>query len=628
MRKGVVGDGLFFYGEDFSHVRNSGFVDYERWPDEADRIAAAMSRTMESRGPDEGGVYKHTHAYLIHRRLSVVDPEHGKQPMRYAAGEFGFSLVYNGELYNTKEIKDELISLGHRFAEQSDTEVLLHAYVQWGEDCLERLNGIYAFAVWDERRQSLFLARDRMGVKPLFFFPTERGLLFASQLKTLLEHPAVKPEVDQDGLRELFFVGPGRSGGCGVFKGVKELKPAQCAVFDRAGLRLRTYWSLKAREHTDDLKETIQKTRDLIVDAVRRQLVSDVPLCCFLSGGLDSSIISKIAADQYREEGRRLTTYSVDYADNEKYFQSSVFQPNSDSAYIAIMSRAIGSRQMGVTLDNISLAEALPEAAVARDLPGMADIDSSLLLFCREIKREFTVGISGECADEVFGGYPWYHNREILFEDCFPWSRSLDARHRILRPGVVTGGDEYVRERYLETVRETDSLPTDSPLEKRMREMSMLNLHWFMQTLLDRKDRMSMASGLEVRVPFCDHRIVEYAYNMPWEYKALQGREKGIVRAAMEGLLPEEIVWRKKSPYPKTHNPIFLEQVRAMVRRIRNDKDSVVAQMIDWAGVEELTAHPDQLRSPWYGQLMRVPQILAYLVQLDAWFKAFRVTIV
>ncbi|MDD4715968.1 MAG: asparagine synthase (glutamine-hydrolyzing) [Oscillospiraceae bacterium] len=606
----------------------AGFVDYERWPENADQIAAAMSRTLESRGPDEGGVYKHTHAYLIHRRLSVVDPDHGKQPMRLADGEWGITLAYNGELYNTQELKKELLDLGHRFSERSDTEVLLHAYAEWGADCLKRLNGIYAFAVWDEKKQSLFLARDRMGVKPLFFFRTENGLLFASQLKTLLEHPAVKPEVDEDGLRELFFVGPGRSGGCGVFKGVEELKPAQCALLDRDGLKVWEYWSLNAREHTDNLAETIAKTRWLIADAIQRQLVSDVPLCCFLSGGLDSSIISKVASDQYRERGETLSTYSVDYQDNDRYFKKSMFQPDSDNRYIDIMAEYISSSHTRVTLDNISLARALPAAAAARDLPGMADIDSSLLLFCREIKKNFTVGVSGECADEVFGGYPWYHSREILFEDCFPWSRSLDARHKILRPGVLAGGDEYVREKYLATVRSTDSLPTDSPLQKRMREMSMLNLRWFMQTLLDRKDRMSMAAGLEVRVPFCDHRIVEYAYNMPWEFKALYGREKGIVRAAVSDLLPEKIVWRKKSPYPKTHNPIFLAEVLKMVRQIQANPDSVVSQFIDWTGVEEMVEHPDELTSPWYGQLMRVPQILAYIVQLDAWFQTFHVSVV
>lgn len=606
----------------------AGWIDYQEDLKEQGKVASDMSETLKDRGPDAGGIYAESSALLIHRRLIVIDPENGKQPMTETFEGRTFTLIYNGELYNTEDIRAELLEKGHRFRGHSDTEVLLHAFMEWEEDCFSRFNGIFAFAVWEHDRKKLWLVRDRMGVKPLFFYPYSGGLLFGSTIRTLLANPLVKPHIAEEGLKEIFLLGPGRTGGNGIIKGVRELKPGEYAVFDRDGLRVRKYWMLKAREHTDSLDATVEKTRFLITDSIQKQLVSDVPLCCFLSGGLDSSIISKIASDHYRENGNTLTTYSVDYTDNDKYFTKSVFQPGADMEYIGIMVDAIESDHRPVILDNAALAAALPEASVARNLPGMADIDSSLLLFCREIKKDFTVALSGECADELFGGYPWYHNREILFDDCFPWSRSLDARKKVIRPGLFSDPDDFVYQRYADTVNSTDTLAGDSREEARMRQMFMLNLYWFMQTLLDRKDRMSMACGLEVRVPFCDHRIVEYAYNMPWHMKSLEGREKGIVRQAMEGILPERILWRKKSPYPKTHNPLFMRLVSEGVEKIRKDPSSPINQLIDWEGVADIREHPERLTSPWYGQLMGAPQVLAYLIQMDTWFREFHISIV
>ena len=544
-------------------------------------------------------------------------------------GQESYTLVYNGELYNTEDLRRELLAQGYTFQGHSDTEVLLTAYIHWGESCVEKLNGIFAFAVWDQALHRLFIARDRIGVKPLFYYAYKGGLLFASEIKALLANPIVKPQIDEQGLNEIFFIGPGRSGGFGVFKNVRELLPGECAVYKNGILKKRRYFTLQAREHTDNEAQTIEKTRFLLTDSIRRQLVSDVPLCCFLSGGLDSSIISKTAADYYKETGKGpLPTYSVDYIDNEKYFTKSLFQPNADNVYIRMMCEHIGSQHREVVLDNQKLFEALLPAVEARDLPAMVDVDSSLLLFCKAVKENFTVALSGECADELFGGYPWYHNREILFEECFPWSRSLDIRRSILKPGLLKNGEAYVHDRYMDTVRQTDKLPTDSPLEARMKEMFMLNFHWFMQGLLDRKDRMSMYSGLEVRVPFCDYRIVEYAYNMPWSLKALHGREKGILRTAMSDLLPYDIVWRKKSPYPKTHNPLYMQLVSEGAKKVLRDKKSVLNQFLDEKGVLEIIEHPEEIRSPWYGQLMRAPQILAYIIELDHWFKTYHVEIV
>lgn len=604
----------------------AGWIDYQNidFREESDHLER-MSAALERRGPDARGEYIGNNAALLHRRLIVIDPEGGAQPMSVTVNGETYTMVYNGELYNTEELRSELKAAGHVFLGRSDTEVLLLSYAEWGKDCLEKLNGIYAFAVWEERANRLFAARDRVGVKPFFYACYEGGMVFASEIKALFESGQIIPELDADGWRQLLFIGPGRSGGSGVLKGVEELLPGEYLYFDRGGIQKELYWRLVSKEHLDNPVVTVERTKDLIYDAVTRQLVSDVPLACFLSGGLDSSIISMIAAKKYKREGLQLTTYSVDYKDNDKYFVKNSFQPDADNQYISTMSEFIGSNHINIALDSLEVAKSLDEAQDARGLPGMADIDSSLLLFCREIKKHNTVCVSGECADEIFGGYPWYHNREILFTPTFPWSNSVALREKLFNPPFNAGGVEFVDYHYQKTVKAADVSGVTDPYERRMREMFQLNFYWFMQTLLDRKDRMSMYSGLEVRVPFCDHRLVEYAYNMPWKYKALYGREKGVVREAFKDMLPDEIVWRKKSPYPKTFNPVFLSYVKERATKLVYNKTSPLYGLVNKKFFDELETV--DMPAPWYGQLMRLPQIYAYLIQLDGFLKAFHIEI-
>ena len=402
------------------------------------------------------------------------------------------------------------------------------------------MKGIFAYAVRADDTKELFLCRDRIGVKPLYFTYKDGIFVFASRIKSLLLIPEVSADVDENGLNEIFMLGPAKPIGTAVFKDIQELPPAAYLKFSNGKYEIKEYWRLEAAEHTENESETIEHTHDLVTDAIRRQLVSDVPLCTFLSGGLDSSIISRVASDDYKCKGKTLDTYSVDYTDNDKYFKRSLFQPNKDSDFIDMISDYLGTDHKNIVLDNKDVAHALIESTYARNLPGFTDVDSSLLLFCREVKKEQTVALSGECADEIFGGYPWYHNKDILFEETFPWSRSTDVRQSILKDGLLPNGAEYAHQRYLETVAKTSYLDTDSRTERRMREMFRLNLDWFMQTLLVRKDVMSMESSLEVRVPFCDYRIVEYAYNMPWSIKSLDGRDKGVLRKALETELRNE----------------------------------------------------------------------------------------
>ncbi len=498
-----------------------------------------------------------------------------------------------------------------------------------GERCVDRLNGIFAFAVWDEQKQQLFMARDRLGVKPLFYTKQESRLLYGSEIKSLLAHPDVHPIVDQEGLSEVFGLGPSRTPGHGVFKGINELRPGHFLVFNRQGMRIQPYWKLESKEHEDDLQTTIEKVRSLTIDAVQRQLVSDVPVCTFLSGGLDSSFISSIAAEKYRKIGKQLNTYSVDYLGNEKFFKESEFQPNSDAKWIEIMVNFTKSNHQYVFLDNQELFTALRDAVISRDLPGMADVDSSLLLFSQEIKKNATVALSGECADEIFGGYPWFYRQADLESNTFPWLRSIEQREQILSPELrqQLQLSEYVDKRYQQTLAEVPQLQTESAQQHRMRELFYLNMTWFMATLLERKDRMTMATGLEVRVPFADHRLVEYAWNIPWEMKNLNHREKGLLRTALKGILPNEILYRKKSPYPKTHNPVYTKIVTNQMQEILLDSQSPILTLIDKSTVEQISKTTQKGSDPWFGQLMTGPQLLAYLIQVNIWLKEYHLSI-
>ena len=585
-----------------------------------------MLETMRRRGPDASGVNFVHGGCLLHARLVVIDPEGGRQPMTLHWGDEDYTIVYNGELYNTSQLRRDLEQLDHQFTGHSDTEVLLHAYAQWGAECLGRLNGIFAFAIWEKYRQRLFLARDKMGVKPLFFAQKNGGLIFASEMKTILMHPAIKPELDAEGAAQILLLGPGRVPGSGVLRNIQELEPGQCATYEDGKMNIYRYWKLLDREHNENFEETAEHVRALVLDAVLSQTVSDVPIGTFLSGGLDSSLITAICAKKLG--GKRLPTFSVDYIDSEKYFVPNKFQPNSDGEYIRLMQRTFRTNHHWCILSPDDLMAELEEATYARDLPGMADVDFSLLAFCRQIKPHVTVALSGECADEIFGGYPWYRDPDVRNRDGFPWAQNTAHRMGMLTPILKAklNGDDYVQSHYDQTCRESDILPGTTPTEVRMKQMMNLNLRWFMQTLLDRKDRMSMYSGLEVRVPFCDYRIAEYLYGVPWEYKDYHGKEKGLLRLAMEGRVPEEVLWRKKSPYPKTMDPRYLELVTERMNRLLEKKDAPLFQLVTREAVQQTLS--EEPVWPWYGQLMRRPQTIAYLLQINTWLEHYDVDLI
>lgn len=610
----------------------TGWIDFHNDIRKETTTIAKMADTLSKRGPDETNIWTETHVGFGHKRLVVVDPAGGKQPMQKEKSGHHYTICYNGELYNTEDIRKELLLKGYSFKGHSDTEVLLTAYVEWQENCVEYLNGIFAFAIWDERKQKLFIARDRLGVKPLFYSECGAGMVFGSELKALLAHPSIKAELDREGLAEIFGLGPSRSPGNGVFKGIKELRPGHVLSFDQNGLKVSRYWNVKSEKHQDTTDETIEKVRFLVTDAVTRQLVSDVPLCTFLSGGVDSSAITAIAAKQFGQDGKgHLHTYSIDYEGNDQFFKENEFQPNSDSTYIKKMVDEFQTIHHSCIITQDRLADYLTEAVHVRDLPGMADVDSSLLWFCREIKSDFVVSLSGECADEIFGGYPWFFREDDLNRSGFPWMRSTDQRQNLLQENWRSklNLSEYVLRKFKETAAETPRLVGENEQDAKRRELFYMNMVWFMTTLLDRKDRMSMGASLEVRVPFADHRLVEYVWNIPWEMKIFGHREKGLLRKALEGILPSEILYRKKSPYPKTHHPGYTKKVTNLLTEALRDKNSALHEFFDPTQLQKIIdTKGAAFTEPWYGQLMTGPQLLAHLLQIHIWFKDYNINIV
>lgn len=608
-----------------------GFANLKKDISEYRNVLNHMNKEITKRGPDEEGYYISKHVALGHKRLIVIDPEGGKQPMMESYEHGEYIIVYNGQIYNTKELRKKLKENGYEFNTHSDTEVLLKSYIHYGNEVVNHLNGIFAFVIWNIKKQELFLARDHFGVKPLFYTLKENTLIFASEIKALFKYPGIEKIIDSQGISELLGIGPAHTAGTTVFKDIYELKPAHFAIFNKSGLHIERYWRLESKEHTDNFKTTCEKVEYLLEDSITSQLVSDVPLCVFLSGGLDSSIIAKYASDYCKKQNLEpLSTFSIDYVDNDKNFVKSDFQPNSDNYYINLMTQNLYSKHTPIVIDTPELADYLEDAMIARDMPGMADIDSSLLLFCKHVKEKATVSLTGECADEIFGGYPWFFREDALKSQTFPWSIAIEERKTLLNPKIVDKIDlkEYIDFRYNESLNEVQLLETDTEETKEKRKISYLTLNWFMQTLLDRSDRAAMYNGFELRVPFCDYRLAQYVYNLPWEMKALNGREKGLLRHIAKKILPEEIAERKKSPYPKTHNPTYLARVKQMLSKIMEDKTAPINSLLNREYIFEiLNTDGKAFSRPWFGQLMTGPQLMAYLCQVNMWLERYQAKI-
>ena len=572
----------------------TGWVSFESDLTQQQKTIDAMTETMACRGPDGSGTFVRTHAALGHRRLAIIDIPGGAQPMSIGTPNGDIAMVYSGESYNFTELRGQLQALGHSFRTDSDTEVVLHGYLQWGDAVVDHLNGMFAFAIWDGRDDKLVMVRDRMGIKPFYYYPTRDGVLFGSEPKAILANPLARRAVDADGLRELFAIT--KAPGWSLWKDMEEVRPGTIVTLDRRGLRTRTYWRLDAQEHTDDQDTTIERVRELMTDIVDRQLISDVPRCVLLSGGLDSSAVTGLAAARLARDGEQLRTFSVDFLHQEESFVPDEMRDTPDSPFVREVAELVGSAHHDVMLDPAALTDPEVRRAVirARDIPaGLGDMDTSLYLLFKAIRAQSTVALSGESADEVFGGYRWFHDGSALNADTFPWlafdsSHTSDARFDMFDRGVREQLDipGYIDAQYRAAVAEVDHIDGASDLEQRMRTICHLHLTRFVRMLLDRKDRASMAVGLEVRVPFCDHRLVEYVYNTPWSLKTFDGREKSLLRHATKHVLPQSVVERVKSPYPSTQDPGYAAALQQQVKEILADGDDRVFGLIDRAFVQ------------------------------------------
>jgi asparagine synthase (glutamine-hydrolysing) len=607
----------------------AGWVDFVRDVAQEQDIARTMTTTMALRGPDAEGLWLAKHAALGHRRLSVIDLEGGCQPMVAEGGNGpGAAMTYSGETYNFRELREQLRSLGHDFRTSSDTEVVLHAYLEWGPECVFRLQGIYAFAIWDTREEELLLVRDRMGVKPLYYAPTPTGVLFGSEPKAILAHPDFQAVLDIDGLRDILSIAkvPGHA----IFRGVREVPPGCTVRVTRSGAVEQRYWQLSIGEHTDTLKQTIGTVREMLESIVTQQMVADVPLCTLLSGGLDSSSLTALAARASRGQGLgRIRSCSV--SDNDLDHRSDT-PANDDHVYARLLAEHVGSDHSELPLRAPDLLDTALRSAVlgAYDLPiAKGDEHASLHLLFGIVREHSTVALSGECGDEVFGGYRWQRERDTVLSSTFPWVHEGRHHYRgsevVFEPDLLAKLDlaAYERDCHSAAVAEIAACDhIDDPVEARFREVTYLALTRHAQVLFDRKDRMSMACGLEVRVPFADHRLVEYTFNVPWSMKSFDGREKSLLRAAMRDLLPMAVARRVKTPYPSTRDHTYDRVLRERLTDVIRSEQSPLAPLFS-AELKKASAETGAAALE-YGMSRAA---LETVLQLDAWLRRYDVKV-
>ncbi len=584
-------------------------------------ILKNMRESLYMRGDDDKGEYLSKHIGMSQTRLSIRDLENGMQPMTRIVSGHSYTIVYNGEIYQTDKLKSDLINKGYKFETTSDTEIILFAFIEYGVESVLKLNGIFAYAIWDDHNKRLYLFRDYLGVKPLFYTLENNSIVFSSEIKALFKHPMIIPKLDSHSFREIFGIFPARSEGDGIFKNIFEIKYGHYGIYDLNGFKQYRYWNLETKPHNKTYDETVDDIRKLITDAIEGQLISDVPVCSFLSGGLDSCIVTAVASNYLNKYNKTFNTFSFDFEGNDKYFESNSFQPEQDRKYVDKMIELYPVNHTYLSCSDDDLIESLYKSVDAKDLPGMADIDGSMLYFCSKVSKYNKVTLTGECADEIFGGYPWFHKEEFINADTFPWSIDISLREKIFTNKLNL--KEYIHSQYKKSIAEVQHLDGDSKYIKRQREISYLNIKWFMTTLLERMDRASMANKLEARVPYADIRIVEYMWNVPWEYKNHNNVTKGLLRDAAKNLLSEELLYRKKSPYPKTYSPIYEEKLSKILMKILSDNNSPVLEFINKKEALNLLDSNNQYSAPWFGQLMRKPQMIAYIIQVNYWLTKF-----
>lgn len=587
-----------------------------------------MHRTQLHRGDTKDAMLLTANCGLAHNHFSKeTDCKAVFKPFTRRLYGKTFHIAFAGEFYNMPLLKKELADF--TFDTDTEEEVLLYGFLQYGTEFFKKPEGVFSFVLLEEDEQRLYLVRDGFGCKPLFYTYLNDTLVFGTELKALLAHPYVNPVLTQKGLNEIFSLGPARSLGCGVFENVSEVKPGEWVCASPYGLYAENYWRIKAAPHTDSYENTVLKTNELLTDAIHRQCSHKGSIGALLSGGVDSSVVTAVGAKYLSEQKESLETFSFDYQDNADYFESNAFQPSMDRPFVDIMAGALGTKHKYLECTQDTLFHHLKDSVLAHDLPAMADVDSSLLYFCKQVKSDADIVLTGECADEVFGGYPWFHREDLLKADTFPWTMSLEPRTRLLKKDFIDAlsMEDYVQNAYYKTLQQIDYLPSESNTDKAKRRNGYLSLYWFMVTLLNRMERCSAQADLIARVPFADRTLAEYIYNTPWDMKQRGGVTKNLLREAFRGIVPEEVLFRKKSPYPKTYHPAYENLLKHSLQEIITDTASPLHHFIDINALSVFMNEKKNLGAPWYGQLMAGPQMMAYLIQIDFWLKEYKVKI-
>lgn len=585
---------------------SSNYIDVER--------AELALEKLKHRGSKSVGVFSLGDVFLGAR----INDEWG-QPYAFN----NLVIVYNGALFNARKLKAMLIQAGYTFEGCSEQEIIVKLYCHLQEKCLDYIDGMFAFVIYDSDKKEFFGARDHMSAKPLYYYHLNDDFMVSSEIKSLLSYFDIH-QIDIQGLSQIIALGPSKSPGNGIYPNVREFRGGEYFNYSNGRLKIEKYWEIEAFEHKDSLNDTIDHIGNLVMDSITSKIDTDKKLCTFLSGGLDSSIITIIAKQYYPD----LHSFSIDYTDNDKFFKGNDFQLSRDNQYIDIVSNKFGINHTSMTINNDQLVGLLEKALTLKDYPGMVDIDSSLHWFASQVKNQgFDISLSGEGADEIFGGYPWYYKER--FENNFPWIRNLDERQKLLSTKYqpLINVKQFVGGRIAESLAEVPLTGDETLEQKKHKQLMYLNLNWFMQNLVDRKDRMTMGAGLEVRMPFADYRIVQYLYNIPWDFKFCEQMEKGLLRQAVKNYVPDEIVFRKKNPYPKTHNPAYLDSVKKLLKSSLKNKNSVLHELFDKNVLKELLSDATTISTPWYGQLMNTPQLIAFLYQIDIWFEKYQLDI-
>lgn len=590
-----------------------------------------MKESILRRGNSENNIYVHNNVALGHARLSIIDVKNGKQPMEKIINKKRYTIAYNGEIYNTNVLRNILITKGYMFDTECDTEVLLLLYIEFKEKMLKFINGIFAFAIYDEEDNSIFVAKDRLGVKPLFYTLQDSKFIFSSEIKGILASEFVTPVMGKEELLELLALGPAHTPGKTYFKDILELEAGHYAIYKDNELEITKYWDLEEKKMFDSDEDILDNVKYLVTDSTKKQIVSDVGVSTMLSGGLDSSIVTKIVSDNVHN----LRTYSINYENNDKDFVANSYQQTKDSDFVKVMVKYLNTNHKDVIVTDKDLFNNLYEAVIARDMPGMADIDSSMYVFCKAITdNNEKVVLSGECSDEIFGGYPWFYKEHLKQAKGFPWALSENLRESLLKDGILDKTEifNYILKSKNDTLKDVIHISSD-PFENEFKELNYLTIKYFMNTLIERTDRMSMRSSLEVRVPYADHRIFEYVYNVDAKLKlGLRNGdnviEKYILKQAFKNDIPTDIINRKKSPFPKTYSKEYLKLLEEKLTQIIDEPTSRIHEIIDIDYVKKLiTTHGEELTENLFGQLMTYPQTLAFLIQIDYWLTAYNIQI-